>query len=63
MERIEGDIRSLSGEELSQFRKWFEEYDWNAWDRQLETDAADGRLDSLADAALGDHEAGHTKPI
>ncbi|HVF11609.1 MAG TPA: hypothetical protein VNA87_00840 [Actinomycetota bacterium] len=55
LERIEGEIRSLSGEELSQFRRWFEEYDWDAWDRQLETDVADGRLDSIADAALGDH--------
>ncbi len=63
LERIEGEVRSLSGEELSQFRVWFEEYDWNAWDRQLENDVAEGKLDSLADTALSDHEAGRTKPI
>lgn len=63
LERIEGEIRSLSKEELSEFRAWFQEYDWQAWDRELEKDVAKGKLDSLADTALSDHEAGHTKAL
>lgn len=58
LERIESEIRSLSGGEFSRFRVWFEEYDWNTWDRQLENDVTEGKLDSLADAALSEHEAG-----
>lgn len=63
LERIEGEIRSLSKEELAEFRAWFQEYDWQAWDRQLEKDVADGKLDFPADTALGDHEAGRTKAL
>lgn len=63
LERIEGEISSLSKEELAQFRAWFQEYDWQEWDRQLERDIAEGKLDSLAEEALRDHESGHTKPL
>jgi hypothetical protein len=63
LEKLEREVRSLTEGELARFRAWFEEYDWNAWDRQLENDVADGRLDSLADEALNDHEAGRTKPL
>lgn len=63
LEKLEHEIRSLSEEELARFRAWFEEFDWKAWDRQLENDVARGKLDSLADTALSDHEAGRTKPL
>lgn len=63
LEKLEREIRSLSEEELARFRAWFEEFDWKAWDRQLENDVARGKLDSLADTALSDHEAGRTKPL
>lgn len=63
LERIVGEIRSLSKEELSEFRDWFQEYDWQAWDRQLENDVEEGKLDSLADTALSDHEGGRTKAL
>jgi hypothetical protein len=63
LEKLEDEIRSLSEEELARFRAWFEEFDWKAWDRQLEDDVAGGKLDSLADTALSDHEAGRTKPL
>jgi hypothetical protein len=39
------------------------EYDWAAWDRQLERDARAGRLDDLAEKALRDHAAGKSKPL
>jgi hypothetical protein len=42
---------------------WFLEYDWAAWDRQIERDAASGRLDDLAAKALRDHAAGKTTPL
>ena len=63
VERIEQDIQGLSPGELARFRAWFLEYDWEAWDRQLERDVQAGRLDDLADKALRDHTAGKTTPL
>ena len=63
VEKIEQEVQALSPAELAQFRAWFLEYDWAAWDRQLERDVQAGRLDDLADEALRDHAAGKTKPI
>jgi hypothetical protein len=60
VERIEQDVQGLSPEELAEFRVWFLEYDWAAWDRQLERDIRDGRLDDLAARALRDHATGKT---
>ena len=63
VEKIEQDIQALSPEELAEFRAWFSEYDWAAWDRQLERDVRTGRLDDLAEKALRDHAAGKSKPL
>lgn len=63
LEKIEGEIQSLSKEELAEFRAWFAEYDWDQWDRQVEADAAAGKLDVLAEEALREHEAGQTRPF
>ena len=63
VEKIEQDVQALSPEELAQFRAWFLEYDWAAWDRQLERDVQAGKLDQLADRALRDHAAGKSKPL
>jgi hypothetical protein len=63
VEKIEQEIEALSPAELAQFRAWFLEYDWAAWDQQLERDLEAGRLDDLAEKALRDHAADKTKPI
>lgn len=54
IQEIESAVSGLSRQELSAFRAWFTEFDAEAWDRQLEGDAAAGRLDRLADEALRD---------
>ena len=63
IEKIEQDVQALSPAELAQFRVWFLEYDWAAWDRQLERDVRSGKLDDLAERALRDHAAGKTKRL
>jgi len=63
IEKIEQEVQALSPEELAQFRAWFLEYDWAAWDRQIERDSQAGRLDDLATRALRDHAAGKTTPL
>ena len=63
IESIEREVLDLSARELADFREWFAEFDAAEWDRQLEEDAASGKLDRLADAALADHSAGRSRPL
>jgi hypothetical protein len=55
---IEKAVAALPAEQLAEFRQWFAEYDGAAWDRQIEQDAASGKLDSLAAEALADYRSG-----
>jgi len=52
--QIEDALRGLSPDELIEFRRWFAEFDAANWDRQIEQDAAAGRLDALAAEAIED---------
>lgn len=62
-QEIESAVQHLSAEDLARFRDWFAEYDWQAWDRQLEADVDAGRLDRLAGEALRERRAGRaTEP-
>ncbi len=63
LERLEKEIEALSPEEAKEFRAWFLEHDWRAWDRDIRRDAKAGRLDALAEDALRDHEAGRTSAL
>ena len=63
IENIERQIEALSPEELAQFRAWFLEFDWAAWDRQLEADIQAGKLDQLVQKARRDHAAGETTAL
>ena len=63
VEDIEKAITQLPQDQLREFRSWYEKYDSDAWDEQIERDAAEGKLDALAETAIADHEAGNTKII
>jgi hypothetical protein len=55
---IQDAVSHLSQEDLTAFREWFAEFDASLWDRQLEIDVAEGRLDQLAEEALKDLREG-----
>ena len=63
LELLERKIQKLPARELARFRAWFNEFDWDEWDRQLKRDIKAGKLDSLARKARQDHAAGRTKPL
>jgi hypothetical protein len=63
VQQLEREVANLTPEELTAFRAWFVEYDWQAWDRQLEEDVAAGRLDKLAEEALAAHARGETTEL
>lgn len=52
LQEIGKTIAELPPEELAKFREWFLAFDAEQFDKRIEIDAGDGRLDSLADAAL-----------
>lgn len=54
LQEIEKKISGFSENELSLFRKWFEEFDANLWDKQFEKDVRSGKLDKLGNKALDD---------
>ena len=58
---IENAVESLPATELAEFRRWFAEFDGNAWDRQIDQDASSGKLDPLAAEALADYSTGSTR--
>lgn len=60
LEEVETAVRRLSDTELESFRAWFAAFDAEMWDRQLEKDVSNGRLDKLADEALRENREGRT---
>ena len=60
---IEQAITELSPREMARFRKWFEEFDAQAWDEQFERDAKSDKLDKLANKAIADFSAGKAKEL
>ena len=60
---IENAVESLPPMELAEFRQWLAEFDGSAWDRQIEHDAASGKLDSLAAEALAEYHTGSARQL
>jgi hypothetical protein len=58
---IEKAIDALPPEELAEFCRWFAEFDAAVWDKQIDKDAASGKLDALAAEALVDFRAGNAR--
>lgn len=63
VEQIEGEIRTLTPDELKTLRDWFFQFDAEAWDQQIEADVRSGKLKSLVERAIRDHEAGRSTPL
>ena len=60
---IEQAITQLSPKELSRLRAWFEEFDAQEWDKQIEREAKAGKLDKIAERALNDYRAGKAREL
>jgi len=48
IKEIERAVANLSRDELTLFRKWFNEFDAKIWDEKFEQDIKSGKLDKLA---------------
>lgn len=63
VETIERAIEQLPPDELAKLRRWFLEFDAAAWDIQIETDAAAGKFDAVAEEALNEYRSGKAREI
>ena len=63
VQELEAEVARLSTADMKAFATWFDEFRADAWDRQIEADAAAGRLDYLMKKADEDFEAGRCKPL
>ncbi len=63
VQELEEAVTQLPSPELAQFAAWFEEYQADLWDRQIEQDALSGRLDALAEQADREFEAGRCRSL
>jgi hypothetical protein len=60
---LEKAVTQLSEKDLNRFREWFDEYFAKVWDKQIERDAASGRLDGLLAEVDEEYNAGLSKPL
>lgn len=63
IKEIESAIAQLPHSELAELAKWFEEFQAQVWDEQLEQDVKAGRLDALLEQAEQDFEQGQCEPL
>jgi len=63
VKNIKKEVQNLDPAELETFRKWFYEFDAEAWDRQIEEDVQTGKLDDLAEAAIKEFKSGRCSEL
>jgi hypothetical protein len=63
LEKIEREITLLSKADLRKLSKWLDEFNSDLWDKQIENDAAAGKLDKLISAAKAQAAAGKVRPL
>lgn len=63
LQELEEHVSQLPPEQLAQFIDWVKNLDSELWDKQMESDVAAGRLDSLVADATAEDDAGRTTPL
>ena len=63
VQALEEEIEKLSSAELVELREWIVEREADVWDREIERDAASGKLDKLFEKSVADHRAGKSREI
>jgi len=63
IQELESEVTRLAKPDLAAFTQWFEGFVADSWDKQIETDIAQGKLDSLAKQADLHFEAGRCTPL
>jgi hypothetical protein len=51
IDELKAQIEMLPREEFAEIIRWLSEKDWEKWDKEIEGDSRDGRLDFLVSEA------------
>lgn len=62
-EFVKQTVKQLPPAELAKFRRWYATFDADAWDAEIEADAAAGKLDALAAEALSEYHNGQVREL
>lgn len=60
---IQEAVLALPEADYARFRQWFSELDWEEWDRQIEADSEQGKLDFLIAEAFEAKEEGTLREL
>lgn len=63
LEQIEAAILTLPSEEFEKLRQWFFDLDYQRWDRKLEQDIENGKLEALSEEAIAEFKVGHFRAL
>jgi hypothetical protein len=63
LEQIESAVASLAEKEFKAFRQWFAEFDAARWEKQIERDSKNGKLDKAVQRAKAEHGKGKSRPL
>ena len=63
VQALEEEIVKLSAAELAELREWRAEHEADERYREIERDAASGKLDKLFEKSVADHLAGKSREI
>lgn len=55
IEEVVKTVEQLPQDQLKQFRNWFQKFDAEIWNEQIEEDIKTGKLDAFAQAAIADY--------
>jgi hypothetical protein len=63
VELLQEEIEKLDHDEWAKLYAWMLERDSEQWDREIEEDSVNGRLDEFFEAALREHREGKSKKL
>ncbi|MDQ2730823.1 MAG: hypothetical protein M3Y56_04115 [Armatimonadota bacterium] len=63
VQEIEQAITQLPSSQVAELSVWLEEFQAQAWDKQIEEDARAGRFNKLIEQAKVEYAAGRCKPL
>ena len=63
IDEIKSAIAHLPEKEFNSLVDWFQKFEEERWDKKLENDIAQGKLDNLADEALNEFDTGKSSEL
>ena len=63
VDELKTEIEKLPRKEFAELCRWLSEKDWERWDKQIEADSRDGKLDFLVREARTEKAKGKLKDL